>query len=261
MEEAIKKTLKSLEARNLNALFAKDCKEARKLILDLIPKKAVVGIGDSSTIRQIGVIQSLKRRGTRVFNPFNPRKRVKDDESHLEFVFRPMVGATVCDVFLTGTNAVTQDGRILNIDGVGNRVAGMFWGHPRVILVVGKNKIVENLDEAFHRVKKVIAPEHLRRREAPSPCAVTGRCQDCIGRSRICAVTTIIESKPLLTEINVMIVNEDLGLGWDRSWPKRRINRIAEHHEKFMWSIPKPVIKTLNLKDVWKSIRISKRNG
>jgi hypothetical protein len=169
-----------------------------------------------------------------------------------------MVKAIICDFFLTGTNAVTQDGRILNIDGVGNRVAGMFWGHPQVILVVGKNKIVKNLDEAFRRVKNVIAPEHLKRREAPSPCAVTGRCVDCIGRNRVCAVTTIIESKPHFTEINVMIVNEDLGLGWDRSWPKKRINRIAAKHERFMWTIPKPVRETLNFKDIWKTVRAKK---
>lgn len=260
MEEAIRKTLKSLEARNLNALFAKDCKEARQLILSLIPQKAVVGIGDSSTVRQIGVIQSLNKRGTKVFNPFNPRNRIKDDKTHAKFIFRPMVAATVCDVFLTGTNAVTRDGRIVNIDGAGNRVAGMFWGHPRVILVLGKNKIVQNLEEAFHRVKNVIAPEHLRRREAPSPCAVTGRCHDCIGRNRVCAVTTIIESKPLFTEMNVIIVNEDLGLGWDRSWPKRRINGIAAKHEKFMWTIPKPVRATLNLKDIWETVRTTQQN-
>jgi len=255
MEEEIKKTLKSLGARNLKPYFAENCKEARDLMLNLIPRNATVGLGDSSTIRQIGIIQSLKKRGTRVINPFDPGKKIRDDATHLKFVFKPVVEATMCDVYLTGTNALTRDGRLLNIDGVGNRVAGMFWGHPQVILVVGRNKIVKNLDVAFRRVKNVIAPEHLKRRRAQSPCTVTGRCHDCIGRNRICAVTTIIESKPLFTEINVIIVNEDLGLGWERSWPKRRINRIAERHEKFMWSLPEPVIKTLRIKDAWKNLK------
>jgi hypothetical protein len=258
MEKEIKKTLRSLKARNLKGVYARNLDEGRQIILDLVPRKALVGIGDSSTVRQMGIIQSLEKRGTRVLNPFNPQKKIKDDKTHLEFVFKPMVKAIVCDFFLTGTNAVTQDGRILNIDGVGNRVAGMFWGHPQVILVMGKNKIVKDLDEAFRRVKNVIAPEHLRRREAPSPCTVKGRCVDCIGRNRVCAVTTIIESKPLFTEIHVMIVNDDLGLGWDRSWPKRRINRIAAEHERFMWTIPKPVRETLNLKDLWKAARVNK---
>jgi hypothetical protein len=255
VEESIKKTLKWLKDRNLKPYFTKNGKEARELILHLIPRDSMVGLGDSSTVRQIGIIQSLRKRGTRVINPFDPKKKIKDDATHFRFVFRPVIEATLCDVYLTGTNAITQDGRILNIDGVGNRVAGMFWGHPQVILVVGRNKIVKNLDEAFHRVKNVIAPEHLKRRKALSPCTVTGRCHDCIGRNRICAVTTIIENKPLFTEINVIIVNEDLGLGWGRSWPKGRINRIAERHEKFMWSLPEPVIKTLKIKDSWKNLK------
>jgi hypothetical protein len=73
-------------------------------------------------------------------------------------------------------------------------------------------------------------------------------------------VTTIIESKPLFTEINVIIVNEDLGLGWERSWPKRRIHRITKRHEEFMWSLPEPVIKTLNIKDVWKNVKTGNRD-
>jgi len=255
VEEIINKTLKSLKARNLKPYFTINGKEARELILNLIPRDSTVGLGDSSTVRQIGIIQSLRKKGTRVINPFDPGKKIKDDATHLQFVFKPVIEATLCDVYLTGTNAITQDGRILNIDGVGNRVAGMFWGHPQVILVVGKNKIVKNLDEAFHRVKNVIAPEHLKRRKALSPCTVTGRCHDCIGRNRICAVTTIIENKPLFTEINVIIVNEDLGLGWERSWPKGRINRIVERHEKFMWSLPEPVIKTLNISDSWTNLK------
>ena len=253
MEASIQKTLKSLQARGIRAWFAKDCREARRRMMDIISKDATVGVGDSSTIRQIGIIKSLKKRGTKVINPFDLKKTVKDDRTHLEFLFRPAVEATVCDVFLTGTNAVTQDGRLLNIDGVGNRVAGMVWGHPQVVLAVGKNKIVRNLDDAFDRVKNVIAPEHLRRRGAPSPCAVTGKCLDCTGKHRVCAVTTIIENRPMFTEINVIIVDEDLGLGWDESWPKQRINKIAAKHQKFMWTISQEVIESLNLKTLWEA--------
>ena len=256
MEETITKTLKSLQARGMKAWFAKDCREARRRMLDIISKDATVGVGDSSTIRQIGIIKSLKRRGTKVINPFDLKRNVKDDRTHLEYLFRPMLEATLCDVFLTGTNAVTQDGRLLNIDGVGNRVAGIFWGHPQVVLAVGKNKIVKNLDEAFRRVKNVIAPEHLRRREAPSPCTVTGKCLDCIGKHRVCAVTTIIENRPMFTNINVIIVGEDLGLGWDESWPKQRIKKIAAKHQKFMWTIPKEVIESLDMRTLWDQVKI-----
>lgn len=210
MEEEIKKTMALLEARNLKGWFTNNCKEARDLILDLIPHNATVGVGDSSTVRQIGVIKDLKKRGTRVFNPFDLDKPVIDSRSYLEFLFKPVIEATLCDTFLTGINGVTQDGRLLSIDAVGNRVAGMFWGHPQVILAIGKNKIVRNLDEAFQRVKNVIAPEHIRRRGVSGPpCTVTGECHDCIGSNRICCITAIIENKPMLTEINVVIVDEN----------------------------------------------------
>lgn len=255
MEEAIKKTLKSLEARNLRAWFAKNCKEARDRMLDMISRDAVVGIGDSSTVRQIGIIKALRQRGTKVINPFDSDRIIKDKRTFLEFLFWPSIEATVCAVFLTGTNAITQDGRLLSIDAAGNRVAGMFWGHPQVILAVGKNKIVKNLDEAFRRVKDVVAPEHLRRRGASTPCTVTGKCHDCIGKGRICAITTIIESKPLLTDINVIVVNEDLGLSWDRSWPQERIKKIAKKHEKFMWTLPQEIEETVDREAMWKLLK------
>jgi hypothetical protein len=255
MEEEIKRTLKSLEARNLRAWFAKNCRAARDQMLSLISKEATVGVGDSSSVRQIGIIKELRKRGTKVINPFDLNKTIKDRGTFLEFLFMPSIQASVCDVFLTGTNAITQDGRLLNIDAAGNRVAGMFWGHPQVILAVGKNKIVRNLDEAFYRVKNMVVPEHLKRRGASTPCTVTGKCHDCIGEKRICAVTSIIESKPLLTEINVIIVNEDLGLSWDASWPMERIKKIAKKHERFAWSLPKKVIDTADRKALWKLVK------
>lgn len=261
MEKAIKRTLKSLEARNLRAWFATDCKEARDLMMDLISQDAAVGVGDSSAVRQIGIIENLRNRGTRVFDPFNIDNPIKDGRGFLELHFRLVIEATLCDVFLTGTNAITEDGRLLNIDGAGNRVAGMFWGHPQVILAVGRNKIVRDLDEAFHRLKNVIAPEHLRRRGAKGPpCAVTGKCNDCIGDNRICVITSIIEGKPLFSEINVIIVNQDLGLGWDQSWPQERIDKIAANHERFMWTLPQELVKAVDKKALWEAVRSQLRS-
>lgn len=118
----------------------------------------------------------------------------------------------------------------------------MAWGHPRVIIAVGKNKIVKDLDEAFQRVKNVIVPEHTRKRGASGPpCSTKGKCYDCIGRKRVCNVMTIMEGSPALTELNVVIVDEDLGLGWDPSWPEERIHKILENHRKFIWSVPRRI--------------------
>ena len=132
------------------------------------------------------------------------------------------------------------------MDSNGNRVAGMFWGHPISIVTVGKNKIVRDLDEAFHRIRKIIAPNHVRirsvelgGRKRKTPCAQTGECSDCRLSDKICNILTIIEGKPTSTDLNVVIVNEDMGLGYDPSWPKSRITKILNNYKKFVWIPPK----------------------
>jgi hypothetical protein len=257
MDLTIEKTIKGLKKRLIKGWKAADASEARDIVAKIVPKDAVIGVGDSSSVRQIRVIEALKERGNRVINGFDLSHEIKDLKSHFEYGFWPMIEATVCDVFLTGSNAVTEDGRIINIDGNGNRVAGMFWGHPISILVVGSNKIVKNLDEAMDRVKNVICPEHLRRKGAPSPCTKTGRCHDCLGEARVCAVTTIIERKPVHAEIHVVIVEEDLGLGWDRSWSEDRINSIVNHHEEYMSLCPLPacILEKGNNEKLWQMAR------
>ncbi len=204
----------------------------------MIPTNAVVGIGDSTTVEQIGAKEELKKRGTKVLDAFDRRGPPISPECRRKLIEE----SSHCDIFLAGTNAVTQDGRLVNADASGNRVAGMFWGHPTSIIVVGKNKIVRNLDEAFHRLRKVIAPNHLRIRAAElggqkreTPCFATGKCSDCRAEDRICNVFTIIEGKPMRTSINVILVDEDLGLSWDESWPKERITKILEHYKNYVW--------------------------
>jgi hypothetical protein len=238
MKPSIETTLNSLKRRGFKEWLAKDTDEAREMITGMISPEMVVGIGDSSTVRQIAVIEALQSRGNLVLNAFNPNAKIINLKTHFDHAFWPMIEATVCDVFLTGTNALTEDGIIVNIDGVGNRVAGMFWGHPVSILVVGRNKLTKNLEEALRRIKNVVAPEHIRRKGGSSPCVKTGKCHDCSGEKRVCAVTTIIAHKPLFTEINVVVVNEDLGLSWDRTWSRKRIADIANHHERFMCPLP-----------------------
>jgi len=239
MDRDVIMTLRSLKSRGLNGFYAEDREEAKVKILDLIPQEAVVGIGDSTTVKQIGLIEELKNRGIKVHDGFY---RGISWKLHYDMVRE----STLCDVFLAGTNAVTLDGRLVNVDAVGNRVAGMFYGHPMSIIVVGRNKLVKNLDEAFHRIRNVIAPNHIRIRSVElgglrfeTPCVVTGICNDCRSKHRGCNVFTIIEGKPLRTDINVVIINEDLGLAWDESWPKERISKIIEEYKKFVW-IPPP---------------------
>jgi hypothetical protein len=236
--------LKALQSRNLNGIFAETIEVVNAKILNLIPKDAVVGIGDSTTVRQLGIIEQLKNRGTEVLNGFDRKAvftSIKDWEHREDLVRR----STICDVFLTGTNTITLDGRLVNVDGGGGRVAGMFWGHPISIIVAGKNKIVTNLDEAFHRLREVIAPAHIRMRAVElgglrfeTPCVATGQCNDCRVKDRACNIFTIIEGKPLRTDIYVIVVNEDLGLSWAESWPRERIAKIREGYKRFVWTAP-----------------------
>jgi hypothetical protein len=242
MDAQIKETLSSLHSRHIHGILAENSEEAIQKIMNLIPHDAVVGIGDSTTMRQLSIPKALKERGNKVLNPFEPKGSQTDSHDALRWHKNMLRKATISDVFLTGTNAITQDGRLVNVDAVGNRVAGMFWGHPTSIIVVGRNKIVKDTDEAFYRIRKIIAPNHVHIRsvelggkKSKAPCAVTGECSDCRGRDRICNVFTVIENKPFFTNLNVIIVNEDLGLGWDPSWPQDRIMRIVENYKKVVW--------------------------
>jgi len=255
--EDIKKTIKALERREIKGWLAESPLQAQKIVARLISRDAIVGIGDSSTLRQVGIVEAIKKKGNHIINPFDLDKPVVDGKTNFENLFYPSLQASVCDVFVTGTNVLTEDGRLVNIDGAGNRVAGMFWGHPVSIIVVGRNKIVKNLEAALDRVKNVVAPEHLKRKAMNTPCVKSGRCHDCNGPKRVCAVTTIIEHKPVLTAINVVIVDMDLGLSWDRSWPKDRIENIINLHEKHMWGCPinRLAVENVDTKTLWKMAR------
>ncbi len=234
MNLEMKEVLASLNSRHIHAVSAETPEDAVHEILALIPGEAVVGIGDSTSNRQLGAIKALEARGIKLLNPFERDGDVKGTEAPLARLRRLLNEASLCDVFLTGANAITRDGRLISLDAVGNRVAGMFWGHPRSIIVAGRNKIVKDLEEGIQRIKKVIAPNHARIRtelggnDSRTPCAVTGECSDCRAIDRLCNIFAIIEGKPYFTEIHVVIVNEDLGLGWDPSWPAARIAAIRE---------------------------------
>jgi len=238
MDEKIEKTISSLRARHMNGIFADDIEDANREILSLIPPADTVGIGDSTAVRQTGVIEILRKRGQRILNPFD---RNIHSEDYRQARLQIIKDATVCDVFLTGSNAVTLDGRLVNVDAVGNRVAGMFWGHPLSIIVVGRNKIVNTLEEAFDRVRNIIAPMHfcirsqIGKKKRKTPCVAEGICADCRSKERGCNVFTIMEGKPSRTDVNVILINKDLGLAWDPSWPQKRIENIIEEYKKFVW--------------------------
>jgi len=232
-EGAIEQTIKALRSRRFDARFARSREIARDMVLELVPLGTTIGIGDSSSLRQIEVIPELEAREHQIVNPFRSSVLPEEGNVHsMESMLRQSLGK---DIYITGANVVTMDGQIVSVDGAGNRVAGMIFGAPKVIVVLGQNKIVADLEAALERIKKVIAPAHAKNRGFHTPCASTGECTDCRGKNRICSIIAIMESKPMMTELSVVIVGEDLGLGWDPDWPSERIDKIRKAHNEKAW--------------------------
>jgi hypothetical protein len=218
-------------------VYAEDIRTAREKVLGLVPIGATVGVGDSVSVRQLRVLEELEASGRIVVNPFcrdislrsSGREISEDQRWEMHKI------AVNCEFFITGTNVVTRDGKLFNTDAGGNRVAGMIFGPRHVIVVVGRNKIVPDLDAAFDRMKNNVAPVLCRIKNRQAPCVKTGRCTDCKTDERACNVTTILEKRPTYTPFTVVMVDEDLGLGWERDWPRERIDRIRSDCEALTW--------------------------
>jgi L-lactate utilization protein LutB len=204
-EKVGERVVKALKSNNFTATYVPTRQEAAKLLLDLIPVDAKVGFGGSVTLAEVDIIAKLEDRGNNVLNYLKPGlspEEIKDiRRQHL-----------LSDVYLTGTNAITLDGKLVNVDATGNRVGTMLYGPDKVFAVVGINKIVKDVAEAESRIRIWAAPPNNRRLGYPNPCAETGMCVDCQGPSRICNITTIIHKRPRLTDFHVIIVGEQLGL-------------------------------------------------
>ena len=219
-EHLAKKCQAALLKNNFGAFYTPTCDDARTQVLGMIPEGSVVGIGDSITLLQSGIIEALDAGKYKVLNPFrNPNGRYFPNGRASIDMMREIFSA---DVYLTGTNAVTLDGKLVNTDGFGNRVAAIAFGPRKVILVMGANKIVPTVDDALRRIREVAAPMNARRHTRHGmagdlPCGVTGVCSDCRAPRRICCATLILDyQRKAMSDreprINVVMVGEELGL-------------------------------------------------
>jgi hypothetical protein len=222
----VKKVVKSLKANHFKVEYVEHAEEAIPVILKAIPADASIEMAGSVSVSQLGLLDLLRERGNKGLDP--PKRE--------QFSFEEM-RKNRRDVLLVSSNAVTLDGKLVNLDGMGNRVASMFFGVKQVVLLIGANKIVRDLDEALERVQKTIAPYHAKNLGVNTPCATTGECNDCGSPQRICNITTIISKKPPTVDFLIVLVGEDLGLGWDPEWPQERIEKITSAYrseiEKF----------------------------
>lgn len=202
--EKIKRTEKNLKKHGFRVMVFENEGEARSWLLNAISPDEKVGAGGSKTIRDLNVISALKERGNPVYDHWeeglSPREVLEVRRKQL-----------LCDVFLTSSNAITEEGEIVNREGVGNRVNAMTFGPGRVFVVVGKNKIVRNVASALKRIKKIAAPLRNRSLNTKNPCVKKGECVDCDSPTRICRITHILHRCPSNSDITVIIIKKDLG--------------------------------------------------
>lgn len=154
-----------------------------------------VGIGGSITVEQMGLYDRLCRHNT----------------VHWHWKGGDTTAAAVADIYLSSVNALAQTGEIVNIDGIGNRVASILYGHKKVYLLVGQNKIAPDLERALYRARNVAAPLNAKRLGKKTPCAVSGRCHDCNSPERICKELAVLWGCPMKAEIEILLIHEDLG--------------------------------------------------
>jgi len=203
-EKMLQDVARALIKRDFNATCIATAEQVVEELLKSIPKSASVGIGGSITIRELGIIERLEQRGTEVIHHWR-----KDIPKEQDREIRKKEG--LADYYLTSANAITKTGDIINIDGIGNRVAHMIYGPDNVFIIAGHNKIVSHIDEGILRSKEIAAVINAHRLSTKTPCATTGKCTDCNSPGRICRVTTILQYRPWQTNIHVMLVNEVLG--------------------------------------------------
>lgn len=204
-EQKCQKAVEALGTNGFTALYCPTGAEALKAILELGASAQSVGFGGSMTVADLGVLNRFEEMGKEILN--HSRADLSRDQK-MEVMRRQLT----CDLFLCGTNALTLNGELINIDATGNRAAAMFFGPKRVIVVAGRNKLVDGTTiEAIHRVKQWATPPNAKRLNFNTPCAKTGFCSNCNSPDRLCRVTTVIDRKPRFTDLIVLVVNEDMG--------------------------------------------------
>ena len=203
MDIDIKVLKENFRLRNIEVEAFDTLNEIKAYILNTIPNSSTIGIGHSLTLQEMNMTDSLLERGNIVYD-----KEVSKDREERQATKKK---ALIADWYITGTNAISIDGRIVNIDHSGNRVAAITFGPDKVIIVVGKNKIVNTLEEAIKRVKNVACPLNARRVGLNPPSTTLNKCVDCTSNDRVCNTLSIIEGQSDSKRIKLLIANEEAG--------------------------------------------------
>jgi L-lactate utilization protein LutB len=193
--------VRNLQKRHFEAYYCETASEALDKALELIPKGASVGWGGAMSAQQIGLIDAVK---TPQYRAIDRATAVDREQAMKDSIF--------ADVFLSGANALSLDGEMVNIDGTGNRVSAIVYGPKSVLIIAGMNKVMDTLDDAITRARTVAAPMNQQRFQLDNPCTHTGTCADCTSQSCICNQILITRHCRPVGRIKFIIVGEDLGM-------------------------------------------------
>lgn len=204
MEQKVKRTIENLEKNNMDAYFAQDEKALVEKISEFVTDGDTVSVGGSMTLFETGVIEFLRK------GKFNFLDRYKEGltAADTKDIFRK---SFLADAYFVSSNAVTEKGELYNVDGNGNRVAAMLYGPDKVIVIVGVNKIVKDVDEAIKRTKGCAAPANTKRLNRNTPCTKVGYCVECSSDERICNDYVLMRRQAQKGRVKVIIVGKKLG--------------------------------------------------
>ena len=216
MTKQIEKLFKNLQKNKMQPYFAETKEDARNLVKDILFDGAVITWGGSMSVIECGIDEILRDKK---YN-FLDRGRTGITPEEQQECFKASIGA---DFFFCSSNAITENGELLNVDGLANRISSIAFGPKKVVMIVGVNKIVPNIKEAFLRVKKIAAPKNCVRLNKNTPCAKLGHCVSLLNNDnpdfadggacddRICCDYMISSVQRQKDRIIVILVNEDLG--------------------------------------------------
>ena len=198
------KLVKNLKRRNIEAHYCPTAQEAVAKVMELIADGSSVTWGGSMTVRDMGIPQALKDRGTlKVLD----RDVVESPEEKQQMYLR----AFTADVYLSSANAISEDGVIVNIDGNGNRVAAITWGPKKVIFIIGLNKVTQDVKAAISRARSIASPINAQRFDISTPCQVDGVCHNCNSPESICSYIHLLRNSRTAGRHVVVLVGENLG--------------------------------------------------
>lgn len=200
----INKLKASVEHNNMQFVYLKTNEELMNYLDTRIKEGSKVSVGGSMTLFETGVIDYLKTKDIQYLD------RYQEGLSQQE-LFEVFNQALTCDTYITSTNAITMDGCLYNVDRTGNRVAAMIYGPKEVLVICGTNKIVEDVDEAVHRVEEVAAPLNCVRLKTNTPCIKTKKCMHCSSNDKLCNTYTLLGHQLIKDRITIILLEGDYG--------------------------------------------------